>query len=217
MNPLIPLTHRDVVFVDCESSGLDPSVHEVIEWAAVRMTADLQTEKGRLEKKVTMRHPERADARALAVVGYTPQEWRHAVPMRVVCVDFANLIDDDCLVVGHNPYFDWNFLRAAYAMEGLLMPQVKTILDTISIAWPLVMTGHFERLQLDGFCTKYGISNDGKHRAMADVQRTARLYAKLLGKREPRFAVTPLFAPAPPVQSVDPFSAAVQSEPEWAR
>ncbi len=218
MNPLIPLTHRDVVFVDCESSGMDPYVHEMIEWAAIRMTADLQTEKGRLEKKVTMHHPERAEAKALAIVGYTPQEWRHAVPVRVVCVDFANLIDDDCLVVGHNPYFDWNFLRAAYVREGLVMPQVRAVLDTISIAWPLVIAGHCERMGLDNLCTKYSISNEGKHRAMADVQRTARLYAKLLGKKEPRFASAFFSAPIapPPSASVDPFSCQ-ESEPEWAR
>jgi len=215
MNPLIPLVHRDLVFVDLETSGLNPSEHEILEVAALRMSADLQVEKARLEKKITMRYPERAEAKALATNGYTLHGWRQSVPVRVACVDFAKMVDDDCIWVGHHPSFDESFLRVAYLAEGLILPSFKAMLDTISIGWPLVMAGHFERLQLDNLCTKYGISNEGKHRAMADVQRTVRLYAKLLGKNEPRFASAPFSAPiAPPrsAASVDPFS-----EPEWAR
>jgi DNA polymerase III epsilon subunit-like protein len=227
MNPLIPFTHRDVVFVDLETSGTDPSVHEIVEIAAIRLTADLQTEKARLEKKITMRHPERAEAKALQVNGYTPQEWRHAVPVRVACVDFAAMVDDDCIWVGHHPQFDEIFLRAAYLAEGLILPSFKTTIDTISIAWPLVLAGYLERVQLESMCTKYGISNAGAHRALADVQRTVRLYAKLLGRKEPQFgslgpyAIPPANAAAAvaPADTVDPFALPEPGTdiPEWAQ
>ena len=159
-------------------------------FVAVRLSHDLQVERAAVEHKCAMRWPERASAEALAVNRYSPHEWRNALPVRVALVAFGSLIDEECLVVGHNVWFDWSFVAAAFEREALAVPKTKTLIDTQSIAWPLVKAGHLDRLKLDAICTKYGISNAGGHRAMADVRRLIAVYAKMLGIRLPEGGTT---------------------------
>ena len=227
----IPTSARDVVFFDTETSGLDPYVHEIIELAAIRMTANLQFEKARLDIKCTLTRPDVAESKALEVNRYSAAEWkRDAKPIRVALVDFAPLVDADVILVGHNPHFDWAFMREAYRRESLEFPRTKYIIDTVSIVYPLAMAGHLANLSLETICSRYGIENDGSHRAMTDVKRTARAYAKVLGMAEPRFGVRPP-PPQPAAPTIvhrdikpdnvvlDPFAGVPHEEevPEWAR
>lgn len=225
----IPVNARDVVFFDTETSGLNPLEHEIIELAAVRMTANLQFEKARLEMRCTLTRPDVAESKALEVNRYNAAEWkRDAKPIRVALVDFAPLVDVDIILVGHNSHFDWAFLREAYRRADLVLPRVKYIIDTVSIVYPIAMAGHLPNLSLETICSRYGIENDGSHRAMTDVKRTARAYAKVLGMAEPRFGVRPPPAPVVaasppkpigPVVVEDPFAGVLPEEevPEWAR
>ena len=225
MNPTLPLTSRDFVFVDLETTGLNPKVHEIIEIAALRMTPNLQAEKARLDMKCTMVQQDVAEAKALEVNRYSALDWKGSKPVRVALVDLAPMIDDDVILVGHNVHFDVGFLREEYERAGLTMPKFKYAIDTVSIVFPLAMQGHISKLSLETICARYGIHNDGQHRAMADVMRTVRAFAKLLAMPEPRFGVPPPAAevqrdvkPANVVLS-DPFAGVPHEEevPEWAR
>jgi DNA polymerase III subunit epsilon len=228
----IPMTARDVVFLDTETSGLDPDVHEVIELAAVRLSPNLQYERGRVDRKCILARPEVAEAKALEVNRYNALEWRDATPVRVALVDFTPLVDKEVILVGHNAHFDWAFLRRAYQREGLAFPQVKYVIDTVSMVFPLVMRGDLPRLSLETICARYRIPNDGQHRAMADVRRLAKAYAALLGRAPPRFGVRAeeALAPTAPRREivqpmnvshdiVDPFAGVPHEEeiPSWAR
>lgn len=223
----IPTHARDVVFFDTETSSLDPYTGEILEIAALRMAANLQYEKARLEMKCVMTRPESAEPRALEVNRYSAAEWkRDAKPIRVALVDFAPLVDADVILVGHNPHFDWAFMREAYRREGLVFPSVKYVIDTVSIVFPLVMRGDLAKLSLESVCARYHIPNDGAHRAMADVRRLAMAYAALLGMKPPRFGVRaeealsptaprPAWVPKPPVVE-DPFAGVPHEEESWA-
>lgn len=184
----IPMVSRDLVFLDLETSALEPDVGEILDFAAVRMSADLQTEKGRVEVQCILRWPERAEATALAINGYTPAAWRHAQPVRLALVEFSALVDETCMMVGQNPSFDWGFLRVEYKRQGLEMPKTKYLLDTAAMAWPLVIAGHLDRISLETLCKRYGVTDGGAHRAMPDVIRTIKVYAKMTGRKAPRFA-----------------------------
>jgi DNA polymerase III alpha subunit (gram-positive type) len=179
----IPIRSRELVFLDAETSGLDSVRHEITELAAIRITADLKEEKIILHRKCRMQWPERASGEALAVNGYSAAAWANAYPIRVALVDLATTIDSSVVVWGHNVHFDLDFLREAYARESLPMPAFKYALDTMTLAWPLAARGYVDKLALDALCSKYGISNEGKHTALADVRRTIALYKKLMGIR----------------------------------
>jgi len=178
----IPMNRRDLLFVDCETSGLEPTVQEILELAAVRVTHDFSREVGSFERKCRMQHPELAESKALEINRYSAEEWKYADPILLALVDYTDLVgDNECIVVGQNPSFDVGFLKEAFKREGIPYPNTKYLLDTASIAWSLCVRGHIDRINLETICKAYDIPNDGSHRAMADVRRTMAAYRHLLG------------------------------------
>jgi DNA polymerase III epsilon subunit-like protein len=175
-------TH-DFLVVDTETSGTDILRHEILEIAAVRFAPDLTTEKAILHRKCRMMHIELADPEALKINRYSPEAWAKAFPIRVALVDFATVAGGDPAIwVGHNPSFDEAFLKVAFAREQLAFPRFRYLWDTLSMAAPLYLRGDLDKMGLDHLCSKYGISNEGKHTAMADVRRTVALLKKLVGR-----------------------------------
>lgn len=188
-NVRTPMAARDLLFFDIETSGLDSDRHEILNLAAVRVSPDFSRVIGRMDRLCRLERPHDAETEALAKNGYNAPEWREALPVRVALVEFGELMKpiDDVLIVGHNAArFDWPFIREGFKREKLALPDVKYVLDTASIAWPLVTRGIVDSISLATLCTAYGISNVGAHRAMADVRRTMRVYCKLCGMAEPR-------------------------------
>jgi DNA polymerase III epsilon subunit-like protein len=184
------MTSKPLVFLDSETSTDSWRTGDILELAAIRTTPQL-VEQRRLSRRTHI-SPERAgqaEAKALEVNGYDAKVWaREAVHVRVALVEFAELLGDgDVLIVGQNTQFDWAFLSDAYARQGMAIPKTKYLLDLASMTWPLVVHGHLERIALEHVCERYGISNDGAHRAIVDVERTVRAYAKVLGFKPPTF------------------------------
>lgn len=180
----IPPAQRDLVFIDTETTGLNPELHEILDLAAVRVRADFSREVGIVSRLTIPMHLEIAEPKALEVNRYNPREWEaHGVHVRVALYEFAQLMGapEEVVVVGHNPHFDWEMMRAAYRRESIAMPEAKYLIDTASIAWPLVVRGMLDRLSLETICLRYNVANDGSHRAMTDVRRTMRVYRRLLG------------------------------------
>lgn len=177
----LPITQRPFVFLDFETSHLDPEVGEITEMAAVRFAPGLKEETHLLHRRCRMQWPERASKEALAVNGYDEKLWATAYPIRVALVDLACVLDDTCVLVAHGAAFDTSFLRTACRREQLPFPNPRYTVCTLALALPLVWGGHAQKLNLDHLCTRYGISNVGHHRALADVYRTVVLFKKLLG------------------------------------
>lgn len=179
---LIPMNRRDLLFVDIETSGLDPHAHEIIELAAVRVTHDFALELGSVDRKCRMQHPEKAEAKALEINRYSAEEWKNADSILLALLDLDELIGDgECLIVGHNVHFDWDFTKEAHRREKLAIPRTKYLIDTAVLAFPLCVRGIIDRISLEVVCKAYGIENAGSHRAMTDVRRTMLAYQKLLG------------------------------------
>lgn len=189
MSDFVPPNLRPLVFFDLETSGLDSERHDILDFAAVRTSPDTWTAIASFEHKCELVRPETAEPGALAVNGYSPAAWIDAEPVRVALIDFVTILgrDEECAVVAHNPTFDVGFVRAAARREGIVLPGWKYTIDTASMAWPLCVRGAIDRIGLERLCQLYGISNDGAHRAMADVRRMIAVYRALLGmKKGPR-------------------------------
>ena len=179
------LCDRDVVFIDLETTGLDPYAHEILEIGALRLNYLLQFEVDRYSALVAPSHLETASPEALKANRFNAEEWRSAVPLDVALRHLARLITPDAIVVGHNTHFDWGFIREAHRRVAYPMIQTKYLIDTASIGWPLVIEGEIEKPSLEALCALHGISNQGAHRAMRDVERTAQLYARLVNLPAP--------------------------------
>ena len=196
-------TQKPKVFLDLETSGLDPTVHEITEFAGIKehRRGCFSVRREVLELKVLMKHPDRADPKALEIQGYDPDCER--TPEWVAYPLIREFLSDCSFVVGHNVTFDWSFLqalsdRAVASEEGILRQktaqpsdeQLKETqkgarlrylhkIDTITLAAEHLVPCGVKKLGLDPLCKFLGIKNLKAHTALSDAEACRQLYHKL--------------------------------------
>lgn len=108
-DPLYP-----IVFLDVETTGLEPSRHRILELALVRRERDGSQRVWSSKLRVSAEDIAAASAKALEVNGYAdaPQAWEDAPTFREAWPAMAPFLDRVRTVVGHNVGFDDAFLRA---------------------------------------------------------------------------------------------------------
>ncbi len=171
---------RPLVFLDLETTGLDPAADDIVEVAAMRVDPLSLSVEGCFETKVAPSPGVLIDPQAAELNGFRAEDWTEAPEVQDVLPLLARFLEG-CLIVGHNPAFDWAFLLSAYRRFGLRRPEVgHHLLDTATLAWPLLRHGFVKSLSLRDLCEHYGISNVGAHRALEDVVRTYQLFLRLI-------------------------------------
>jgi len=95
----------DLVFVDVETTGLDPERHELLELAAVRVDPHTLEPIDHASVRVRPTRLADADPKALEVNGYSDEAWRDAVTLATGLRRLAPLFED-ALITGHNVGFD---------------------------------------------------------------------------------------------------------------
>jgi DNA polymerase III epsilon subunit-like protein len=176
----------DILYLDFETSGLDPKRHSVLQaaWIVERNGEVLQ-------ERVFDVQPDPNDDLCLAAL-----EVNHFGFSRMKAGKFMSyvltVLKQDCLQVttpricGHNVQFDIGFLTAAAdkAHENLfLYLDLKKFLDTAAIARYLDYQGviSVERYNLETCCNHFGIQNDREHDALGDIRATRKLFHILTG------------------------------------
>ncbi|MGO8994722.1 MAG: exonuclease domain-containing protein [Polyangiaceae bacterium] len=181
----VPLASRRLLFVDVETTGLDPVRHEIIELAAVRVHPQLLFIERELVTRVRPQFPERCSMETASINGFDPQKWDHEPDIYDALKRFAPLAEG-CILAGHNVGFDKAFLAAGYRRAGLEEPKMDHhTIDTATLAWPLAVAGALESLSLGPVCDLLGIRNEGAHSARRDVARAMEVYRRLMALRMP--------------------------------
>ena len=174
---------KDLLFIDVETTGLDPAKHELIEVAAIRTTPDGKSVLGKYEAKLLPKNIAGADPTALKVNGYTESEWS---PDK--CVDASevatslNRLGMDCVLVGQNVSFDEGFLLPLFKSVNLKPAWGYHKVDTVALAWPVYTTTNLEGLSLSKLCAFLGVTTVPNHRAAADVEACRNVYVLLMEK-----------------------------------
>jgi DNA polymerase-3 subunit epsilon len=172
------------LYLDTETTGLDPDRHEIIELAiVVEEVPEDPTAVGKITQKwcekICPMHIRAAEPTALEVNGYTPFKWEGALPFAVFADEIAQLITSASCIVGHNPFFDVNFLKAAFRREGLEVRFPYHLIDTVTmgyVTWNWTGTG--PGLKLDKLRAFTGIPTHDFHSALQDALDCRRvLYA----------------------------------------
>lgn len=166
--------HDTIAFVDVETTGLDPTKSDPIEIAVVTVDAKTLEEIRRWDMKMFpgsgLRDPE-----ALAVNGYTDDEWKdsynaghcawsHQVLRAAVVTHIGS-----STVAGHNPWFDVGFIKKHCPSDLMFDPAGHHLIDTCSMAFPLLIAGKIESLSLDSLCAYFDIKRPKIHRALPDA------------------------------------------------
>jgi len=171
---------HNLAFIDVETTGLDPHRHEIIEIAGVLTDPKLKL-LGEFEFKIKPDRLDVADQQSLRINGYTDAAWLFAPQAAQVLPEVGRKIAG-AMMVGHNVFFDWQFVNQAFARAGLKNPLHYHRLDTMSMAYTkLYHDPKVEYFSLEYLCKHFGIKNERAHSALADVRATVELYKKLLG------------------------------------
>jgi len=157
-----------MVFIDLETTGLDATVHEIIEFAAVRVAdGEVKEEFSRLA------NPGRPLPLAISkLTGITDADLRREAPSRAVLAEFIRFVGDD-VAVAHNAPFDQAFLRKKSG--GYFQ---NTFLDTLELCRILYPT--LEHHDLDTVADAVGLSAERRHRALGDARLLVALWDRLL-------------------------------------
>jgi DNA polymerase III alpha subunit (gram-positive type) len=179
MPPYVANQDRNLAFIDSETTGLTPGYHEAIEWACVLTKPDGITILDEFEVKVKPRYPERFDARAKEVNGYTEEAWAEAPPPGFAIENLLSLTQG-AILVGQNVSFDENFLVAFASAYELKTTHHYHKIDTMNLAWPLIKSGKIDGLSLTNLARWAGVEQEMPHRAMNDVKCVMAVYAALM-------------------------------------
>jgi len=172
----IPFHERRIAVVDTETSGLDPNVHALLEVAVIILEPKSLTVVEEFSSLVFPRLGAVLDPEAMKVNGLTLEMLADAPELSVVMAKVGTMLEG-CVLAGHNPGFDRDFLKASWAWTGLTPPKLDYhTLDTASMMW-----GVSRDRKLPGISMKHlipGLHLDNatvQHRALGDARRSVAL------------------------------------------
>ena len=163
---------RPLVFLDLETTGLDETREEIIEFAALRVVnGEVKGEFSRLA------NPGRPLPLTITkLTGITDAELRRQPTGRAILAEFLSFIGDD-MMVAHNARFDRAFL-VQKSEQYFQNPAIDT-LELARILYP-----SFEHHDLDTLAHLLELRTETRHRALDDVRLLVQLWDRLLARLE---------------------------------
>lgn len=125
---------RNFAITDLETTGLDPSRHEIIEIGLVVVRQRDFKIIDRLSVKVKPRHIETAIKEALGINGYTREGWRNAISLTRAMEQYSRKTRN-AIFVAHNVTFDWSFIGEAFKKTRTRNLMDYHRIDLFSVAW----------------------------------------------------------------------------------
>ena len=168
----VPLDRMEYLVVDCETTGLNPHVNQVIEIAALRCVGPLV-----VDRFETLIDPQRAIPRAiLQLTGISTEMVRGGPLAPAALAEFLEFAGG-WLLVGHNVRFDLGFLGAeALRHHGTRLANPS--LCTIRLASRLLP--NLRRPSLDNLARALDLRAHDRHRAMGDAMVTQQAFWRLV-------------------------------------
>ncbi len=157
--------------MDCETTGLDPRVDQIIQLAIVRVEAGVMQ-----DRWSTMVRPEGPVPLVVQRLTGIDQERLHAAPVPPQALaEWRDLVGTRPLV-GHNIAFDLSFLHAGLRRHGLeALPG--EVYDTLELA--RILTPFVPSHRLADMAAHWDIPLRQAHDALADAETAAQLFLVL--------------------------------------
>ena len=166
-----------LIWIDTETTGLNPSIHEVIEVGILVVKGDTLEETDRYYSKIAPKHIETADERALLINHYSWQAWADAPGGESVVEMMEPYFGEDKVICGHNVEFDIAFVESLFRSWGKEPPKYAGIIDTKRVAKTLNVKSASYRL--GALCQKFGIDTGNAHCALDDTVANVALFRYL--------------------------------------
>lgn len=175
---LTPSHQRALVFCDQETFGFGKT-QPLIEWAGIKRKADGTEETLDVKLHVTRYEIEHAEPGALAVNGFTLDGWAQAMPKSQALELIHNFIASTT-IVGFS--LDGDIRRLEREFDCSEIPTVRRWVEPLEMT-TLLRARHPEwpSFNLDEACKKYGIEQEGVHRAMGGAMRAKAVFDRFVG------------------------------------
>lgn len=189
----IPLQNRPLIFLDTETTGLNPERHEIIDIALVfdRSVAErigiihllqVDGEEAYFKSKVKPLHIHLAEPEALRVNKYTEEGWKNAPTFEAIAPVLLTLLKEG-LYAGHNVTFDLDFLKQAFKRIGLEPYLGYHKIDTVAFAYAFLVPKGLKKLSLDEIRKFIPLESQGTtHEALTDARDAKRLYQHCMSR-----------------------------------
>lgn len=168
----------EIVVFDVETTGLSPiDGDRIIEIAAMKVKDFKVT-----DQFYSLINPKRfLPAQAMAVNGITEEMVADAPFSEEVMPKFIDFIGGAC-VAGHNVKFDLNFVCFELSLLNRKLKDQTPAIDTLKMARELFP--YLSTYKLTYLARALGISVDGAHRAMTDVETTVKVMLRMIEKAQ---------------------------------
>ena len=172
-----------IIFLDIETTGLNPFAHDIIEIAA----KDNIGNQWQTLVKPTYKLPQKIVDITKITDNMIEKDGINPCDALKKMIDFIDGKNLNCQtakwIVGHNLIgFDWSFLFNSCKKYKLILPSYVNLLDTYRISQYLLRDNDYQSFKLNSLCDLFGIKSDGFHRAMNDVYATEKLFNELINK-----------------------------------
>ena len=135
---------KPLAFVDVETTGLNPQLHEIIEISIIKVCPIHGTTN--FTRKITPLHIEYADTKALEINGYNKKEWQDSEDCEMVMSKVSDMLAG-CTLVGHNIRFDEEFIAETCFRHGIKTRYNRRLIDTVTLAHEHLY--HLESVSMD--------------------------------------------------------------------
>ncbi len=175
-----------MVWIDCETTGLDKDLNGIIEVAFILPNKQSATFKMCPAEGCVY------DDEALEINGYTMDKINYLKPEKKVVKDIVKFLDKNLThkgyhIAGYNSDFDMGFLSQLFKRNGVNWWNYFDYynVDVYAVAKILNAQGKLKdtkdgKLKLQAVCDAYGVELLDAHDAVADITATKKLYKKLL-------------------------------------
>ena len=168
---------KNIVYLDTETTGLDCDYHEIISVCVIRKSD------GKIWTwKANPDWPDHIDDMAVAINGYTPQDWDTAVTQNEMAHELGMILDG-AVIVGHNPKFDLGFIENLFWRHQVKCRVSHRAIDTITLAFVYLVPWGLKSLSMDSIRTFLGWKKHKIHTAIQDTKDVKKLYEILTSYR----------------------------------
>lgn len=174
-----PTSQRNLLFVDLELTGLDSSRHEIIEIAALLVSAGDLKIINSYYTKVLPAHIETADQVSLQIANYSPKEWSSAISLSTMLKELSSL-DSQVILAGWSVITEYDFLTSALKQEGIPYFFDNYLLEVWSLAYvKFCKDPTIEKINLQTVSTKFNIPLL-RHKPDSDIRATFEIFKNLV-------------------------------------
>lgn len=183
------MKRNKLAFVDLETTGLDPTRHEIFEIGIVfAETREDLFERSTLkylgEEQILLKpeHIDTADLKALEISKYEKRDWNSAVTQQEGLARAMELLSGT-VFVAQNVTFDWGFLLLSGKKHGITFDDAVHYhkLDLASMVFgKLYHEPKLYKFSLRELTVYFGVKNENAHTALSDARAAFEVCKKLL-------------------------------------